>query len=366
VAGQRKVNAVKFTNNDSSLSNSSIVNVMTNKSTNVIATVTDQHGAPYNGFVVIDEESKTGDGVVSLSGDTTTSVDGKATLTITGGATLGKVTYNVTGLTATKLNLNVVAFEPADKWTLSRISAENNTIDYYVPKNNADDKISNTLELNLVGKNNSAISGIEKNNLISADKKPSKVDDIDNGQFVLVSDNTKKATVDVDNSTGTITVTAANEETGSVKISAYYKSGSTIKDVSTSVTVNNNTPKMTSLSTYYVDDIKTAGEYKVLENLFNIRGGVVAGVKMSGVSETVYLGSKGEQPIFFIPKGESTTYTDGDIIIATIVINAYSPTTDGYITVPKNTEGSFKVSVFRGEVDGNAAQQIETININTK
>ncbi|WP_304340836.1 cell wall-binding repeat-containing protein [Metaclostridioides mangenotii] len=366
VTGKRKATSVKFENNNATLSSSGTVTVMSSKSTDVIATVTDQHGSPYNGIAVLDDLSKTGAGEVTLTGNSLTAKDGKATLNIKGD-TVGKVTYKITDSITNKRNLNLDVVKEADptSWSLNRISAENNTIDYYVPKNNVDDKISNTLELNLVGKNSSAISGIEKK-LVVADKKPSKVDDIDDGQFVLVSDNTKKATVTVDETSGTITVTAADKETGSVKISAYYKSGNTIREVNTSVTVNNNTPKMTSLSTYYVDEIKTADKYDVLHNLFNIRGGVVAGVKMSGVSEKVYLGSKDGQPIFFIPQGKLTTYTDGDVIIATIVINAYDPTEAGIITVPPNTEESFKVSVFRGEADGNAAQQIETININTK
>ncbi len=123
---------------------------------------------------------------------------------------------------------------------------------------------------------------------------------------------------------------------------------------------------MTSVSTYLVDTIKETGEFDVINGLFNIKESVVSGVKMSGVSETVCLGSKDNKPIFFISKGNSKVYNAGDIIIATIDISSeYTPDATGKITIPDNKKGTVKVSVFSGEMDGKAAQQIESIEFDT-
>ena len=363
VTGQRKATTIKFTNNNTTLSTSSTVNIMAGNSTDVIATVTDQNGDPFNGYIVLDESSATTEGIVTVTGNDATSDDGKATISITG-SKIGKVTYKSNDPISNKLNLNVVAKENADKWTLSRISADNNTIDYYVPKSNPNE-ISNTLDLNLVGsmKKNSAISGIEKNLEVST-KKPDK---IEAGKFVIVSDNEKRATISPVENDGKIIVNAADKETGSVTIRIYHSVDNVVKEAaSINVTVNNNTPKMTSVSTYLVDKITKAGDFNVLNGLFNIKESIVSGVKMSGVSETVYLGSKGNKPIFFISKDDSKVYKDGDIIIATIDISSeYTPDATGKVTIPDNKKGTVKVSVFSGEMDGKAAQQIESIEFDT-
>lgn len=361
VTGQRKATTIKFTNNNTTLSTSSTVNIMAGNSTDVIATVTDQNGDPFNGYKVLDESSATTEDIVTVTGNDATSDDGKVTISIAG-SKIGKVTYKSNDPISNKLNLNVVAKENANKWTLSRISADNNNIDHYVPTSNPD-KISNKLELNLIGSKSSAISGIEKDLMVGT-KKPDK---IEAGKFVIVSDNEKRATISPVENDGKIIVNAADKETGSVTIRVYHSVDNVIKEAaSINVTVNNNTPKMTSVSTYLVDKIKETGEFDVINGLFNIKESVVSGVKMSGVSETVCLGSKGNKPIFFISKDKSKAYKADDIIIATIDISSeYAPDTTGKITIPDNKKGTVKVSVFSGEMDGKAAQQIESIEFDT-
>lgn len=361
VTGQRKATTIKFTNNNTTLSTSSTVNIMEENNTNVIATVTDQNGDPFNGYIVLDESSATTENIVTVTGNDATSDDGKVTISIAG-SKIGKVTYKSNDPISNKLNLNVVAKENANKWTLSRISADNNNIDHYVPTSNPD-KISNKLELNLIGSKSSAISGIEKDLMVGT-KKPDK---IEAGKFVIVSDNEKRATISPVENDGKIIVNAADKETGSVTIRVYHSVDNVVKEAaSVNVTVNNNTPKMTSVSTYLVDKITKEGDFNVINGLFNIKESVVSGVKMSGVSETVCLGSKGNKPIFFISNDKSKEYKDGDIIIATIDISSeYTPDATGKVTIPDNKKGTVKVSVFSGEMDGKAAQQIESIEFDT-
>ena len=344
---------------------SSGANVTTGATVGTNVIVKDQYGDPVLGHTLTPEdknvkaEYSTANIIATVSpAIASTDKEGKTTINLQANSNTGygNLIFKKGTSTLATLRVNVVANTGANTWKLET-SAKDTKLDMYTPVGK---DVDNTLDLKLNGYMNSTY-------FVSTETAISKhtTGTIPSEGIVLTTSDDKIADINV--SSGDIKVTTGTK-TGNAVIRA-YRNGREVSSVN--VTVENSTPKLTSIKTNKIDTIKTAGEYDVVSNLLDLTEVakdkfIASGLTISGTAEEVVLSTSGSQPLLYVDYNNNGKYEPNttDLLIANIDVSTdfgAAVANNGKVTLANGNKGNIIVRIIpNGSVN---PLKVEVINV---